>query len=191
MHTPSQILREHLRFQGHKYTFVSQRLRFPNGTEGEREYLLHPGGVVAVPVTAEGKFVCIRQYRFAVAAYLYEFPAGTVEPGEHPDETIRRELEEETGLRAHRWDPLGQFYLCPGYSSEIMYAYLARDLEVLDAPPAKDEDEDIAVVELSPAELTEMARFGLDFDSKSITCFWRAQLFLAAENAAFPSRNKP
>jgi hypothetical protein len=72
-----------------------------------------------------------------------------------------------------------------------MYAYLARDLEVLDAPPAKDEDEDIAVVELSPAELTEMARFGLDFDSKSITCFWRAQLFLAAENAAFASRNKP
>lgn len=181
MSNPSQIIRERLRFQGYKYTFVSQRMRFPSGKEGEREYLIHPGGAVVVPVTAAGKFVCIRQYRFAVASYIYEFPAGTLEPGEHPDETIRRELEEETGLRAHRWDSLGQFYLCPGYSDEIMYAYLARDLEVLDSPPAKDEDEDIAVVEFSPAELTEIARFGLDLDSKSITCFWRAQMFLAAE----------
>lgn len=55
MQNPSQVIRERLRYQGHKYTFVSQRLRFPNGKEGEREYLIHPGGVVAVPVTAAGK----------------------------------------------------------------------------------------------------------------------------------------
>jgi ADP-ribose pyrophosphatase len=175
---PPQVLQERLRYQGYKYTFVCQRMRFPGDKEGEREYLIHPGGAVVVPVTAAGKFVCIRQYRFAVGSYIYEFPAGTLEPGEDPEDTIRRELEEETGLRGHRWDHLGEFYLAPGYSDEVMYAFLARDLEPLENPPAQDDDEDITVVEFSPEELVDRIQNTADLDAKSIACFYRAQHFL-------------
>ncbi len=175
---PPVVLRERLRYQGYKYVFLGQRLRFPNQTEGDREYIVHPGGAVVVPVTAAGTFLCIRQYRFAVGDYIYEFPAGTLEPGEAPAETVKRELQEETGWRAHRWDDLGQFYLAPGYSDEIMYAYLARDLEPLPAKPPGDEDEDIQVVELTTAELRHKALHTLELDAKSVTCFYRALAFL-------------
>ncbi|MDX2272998.1 MAG: NUDIX hydrolase [Cyanobacteriota bacterium] len=175
---PPQVVRERFRYQGYKYSFVCQKMRFPGNKEGEREYLIHPGGAIVVPVTASGEFVCIRQYRFAIANYIYEFPAGTLEPNEHPDQTIRRELEEETGRRGHRWDSLGTFYLAPGYSDELMYAYLARDLEVLPHPPAGDEDEDITVVELNPQEMQQRIQETSDFDAKSIACFYRAQQFL-------------
>lgn len=179
---PPEILRERLRYQGYKYTFLCQRLRFPNQTEGEREYLVHPGGAVVVPITAEGKYVCIYQYRFAVGAYIYEFPAGTLDPGETPEQTVRRELEEETGLRGHRWHSLGEFFLAPGYSDEVMYIYLARDLEVLERPPAGDEDEDITVMEFTPEEMTERILMGNDADAKTVACFFRAQRFLQQES---------
>jgi len=178
---PPEILRERLRYQGYKYSFLCQRMRFPNNTEGEREYLVHPGGAVVVPITAEDKFLCIYQYRFAIGSYIYEFPAGTIDPGETPDQTVRRELEEETGFRAHRWDDLGEFFLAPGYSNEVMYIYLARDLEKLDYPPAGDEDEDILVKEFTAEELSQQILKGNDADAKTIACFFRAQQFLAQE----------
>lgn len=175
---PPLLLEECLRHKGFKFTYVSQRLRFPNGVEGVRECVLHPGGAVAVPLTAAGNYLCIRQYRFAIGRYIYEFPAGTLEPNELPDVTVRRELEEETGYRASQWDDLGCFYLAPGYSDETMYVYLARELERLPQPPAADEDEDIEVVELSPAELMAKACNSVELDAKSIACFLRSQQWL-------------
>ncbi|MEN9251562.1 MAG: NUDIX hydrolase [Thermostichales cyanobacterium BF4_bins_65] len=175
---PSIVVRERLRYQGYKYLFLGQRLRFPNQTEGDREYIVHPGGAVVVPVTDTGTFVCIRQYRFAVGDYIYEFPAGTLEPGESPEMTIKRELEEEAGLKANRWDNLGQFYLAPGYSDEIMYAYLARDLQPLAEKPPGDEDEDIEVVQFTAAELRHKALHTRELDAKTVTCFYRAMAFL-------------
>ena len=129
---------------------------------------------MAVPVTDVGKFVCIYQYRFAVGDYIYEFPAGTLEPDEPANITVKRELEEETGYTARRWDRLGQFFLAPGYSDETIFAYLARDLEKLPVPPAGDEDEDIEVVELSVDEMRELAVTSKALDSKTIACFYRA-----------------
>ncbi|MEL7083985.1 MAG: NUDIX hydrolase [Cyanobacteria bacterium P01_A01_bin.3] len=171
---PSQVLQEILSHSGAKFTYLSRRLRFPNQTEADRDYIIHPGGAVAVPVTAEGKFIVIRQYRFAVGDYIYEFPAGTLEPDEPANITVRRELEEETGYSASRWDNLGQFFLAPGYSDETIFAYLARDLEKLPVPPDGDEDEDIEVVELSVAELQDLALNSKDVDAKTIACFYRA-----------------
>ncbi|WP_218079819.1 NUDIX hydrolase [Anthocerotibacter panamensis] len=180
---PSAIISDRLRFQGLKFTFLSQELRFPNGAQGERQFILHPGGAVIVPITATGTFVCIRQYRFAIADYLFEFPAGTLEPGEEPFQTVLRELQEETGFTAHRWDDLGHFHLAPGYSDEMLYIFLARDLEALLDPPPGDDDEDLEVIELSAEELTERMATTADFDAKTIACFFRAQQFLAHEKA--------
>jgi len=174
------VVRQRLFYQGRKFNFDVSRRRLPNGIEGEWELIRHPGGALAVPVTPEGKLVLVRQYRFALEGRLLEFPAGTVEPGEDPAETIGRELEEETGYSARRWSVLGKFPLAPGYSDEFIYAYLAKDLEKLAQPPAQDEDEDLEVVLLSCEELEAAIRDGDLVDAKTITSyFWDRYLLQA------------
>jgi ADP-ribose pyrophosphatase len=175
---PPQLLRQKLFYKGRKFNFEVNRLRLPNRAEGEWECVRHPGGALAVPITAEGKLVLVRQYRFAAQGWLLEFPAGTIEADEDPAATIRRELEEETGYRANRWQMLGQFYLAPGYSDEVIYAFLAQDLELLETPPAQDEDEDIEVVLMTPAELEQAILRGEPVDAKSISSFFLARPLL-------------
>ncbi len=178
---PSEILQRKLFYQGRKFNYEVIKLRLPNGVEGDWECIRHPGGALAVPVTSDGKFVLVRQYRFTVKGRLLEFPAGTVEPDEDPAETIKREIEEETGYRAHRWQSLGKFILAPGYSDEYIYAFLARDLEKLAQPPQQDEDEDIEVVLMSGEELEAAIVAGEPIDGKSIASFYMARALLNSE----------
>ena len=175
---PPQLLKRRLFYQGRKFSFDVNRLRLPNGAEGDWECIRHPGGALAVPVTPEGKLVLLRQYRFATQGRLLEFPAGTLEPGEAPAKTIEREIEEETGYRAHKWQKLGEFFLAPGYSDEIIYAFLAQDLELLETPPAQDDDEDIEIVLMTPKELEQAILAGEPVDAKSISSFFLARPFL-------------
>ncbi|WP_421655896.1 NUDIX hydrolase [Leptothermofonsia sp. ETS-13] len=172
---PPQLLRRRFTYQGRKFSFESTRLRLPNRTEGEWECVRHPGGALAVPVTPEGKLVLVRQYRFTVQGRLLEFPAGTVEVSENPEETIRREIEEETGYRANRWQKLGEFFVAPGYSDEIIYAFLAQDLELLDDPPEQDSDEDLEPVLMTAEEIEKAIHTGELADAKSICAFLLAQ----------------
>ncbi len=120
----------------------------------------------------------MRQYRFAVQGRILEFPAGTVEAHEQPAETIKREIEEETGYRANRWQSLGKFALAPGYSDEYIYAFIAQDLEKLEQPPQQDDDEDIEVVLIAPQELEQAILAGEPVDAKSICSFFLARPFL-------------
>ncbi|AOW99205.1 NUDIX hydrolase [Moorena producens PAL-8-15-08-1] len=175
---PPELLKKHLFFQGRRFSFEVNSLRLPNQSEGQWECIRHPGGSLAVPVTPDGKLVLVRQYRFAVSGRLLEFPAGTVESHESPAETIKREIEEETGYRAHRWKSLGKFPLAPGYSDEYIYAFLAEDLEKLEAPPKQDYDEDIEVVLMTPKELEQAILEGEPVDAKSISSFFMARPFL-------------
>jgi ADP-ribose pyrophosphatase len=175
------ILRTILYHHARKFSYKVEELRLPNGARGEYAYIHHDGAAIAVPVTATGEFILVKQYRFPTHKYLLEFPAGTMDEGEQPYHTIDRELAEETGYRAHRWDYLGAFYICPGYSSEILHVYLARELEKLSVPPAPDSDEEIEVVSLSGSELKTMitARKGLlTIDAKSVTALYMAEAFL-------------
>ncbi|MCC5637725.1 NUDIX hydrolase [Nostoc sp. CHAB 5844] len=173
-----QLLKQRLFYKGRKFDFEVNRLRLPNKSEGEWECIRHPGGALAVPVTNEGKLVLVRQYRFAVQGRILEFPAGTVEPSEDPQETIKREIEEETGYSAQKWRKLGEFFLAPGYSDEIIYAFLAQDLEKLETPPKQDEDEDIETVLLTPEELEKAILAGEPVDAKSVSSFFLARPFL-------------
>ncbi|MCU0518500.1 MAG: NUDIX hydrolase [Oscillatoria sp. Prado101] len=175
---PATVLKQRLSYRGRKFGFEVTRLRLPNGAEGEWECVRHPGGALAVPVTPEGKLILLRQYRFAALGRLLEFPAGTLEANEDPAETIKREIEEETGYRAHKWRKLGEFFLAPGYSDEIIYAFLAEDLELLDTPPSQDADEDIETVLLTPEELESAILAGEPVDAKSISSFFLARPFL-------------
>lgn len=173
-----QLLRQRLFYKGRKFDFEVNRLRLPNNSEGEWECIRHPGGALAVPITPEGKLVLVKQYRFAIGGRILEFPAGTLEPNEDPADTIAREIEEETGYRAHKWRKLGEFFLAPGYSDEIIYAYLAQDLEKLETPPKQDDDEDIQTVLYTPEQFEKAILEGEPIDAKSISSFFLARPFL-------------
>lgn len=175
---PPQFLKQNLFYAGRKFDYEVNRLKLPNGAVGEWECIRHPGGSMAVPVTEDGQFVLVRQYRFAMQGRLLEFPAGTVEKGENPLNTIQREIQEETGYKASAWKTLGQFPNAPGYSDEIIYAYLATDLEKLAAPPQLDEDEDIEVLLMSADELEKAILNGTPIDAKSIAAFYMAKAHL-------------
>ena len=175
---PPEILEQKLFYKGRKFDYEVIKLRLPNGVAGEWECIRHPGGALAVPVTADGKFVLVKQYRFTVEGRLLEFPAGTVEKNESPLKTIKREIEEETGYRASKWRDMGKFILAPGYSDEYIYAFLAQDLVKLEIPPQQDEDEDIEVVLMSEAELETAILNGEPIDGKSIACFYMARAYL-------------
>ncbi|MDX2100128.1 MAG: NUDIX hydrolase [Leptolyngbyaceae cyanobacterium bins.59] len=175
---PPQLLKKRLFYEGRKFNFEVNRLRLPNKAEGDWECVRHPGGALAVPVTPSGELVLVRQYRFSVKGRILEFPAGTVEPNETPEATIRREIEEETGYRAATWRKLGEIVLAPGYSDEIIYAFLATDLEKLETPPNQDEDEDIETVLMTPQALEKAILEGDPVDAKSISSFFLARPFL-------------
>lgn len=175
---PPELIKQRFTYRGRKFDFQVDRLRLPNGVEGDWEWIRHPGGALVIPVTPEGQLVLVKQYRFATQGRLLEFPAGTIEPKEDPAETIRRELEEETGYRAHKWRKLGEFFLAPGYSDEVIYTFLAEELELLESPPAQDEDEDIEVVLMTPEELEAAILAGEAVDAKSIASFFLARPYL-------------
>ncbi|MGB3299988.1 MAG: NUDIX hydrolase [Phormidesmis sp.] len=180
---PSERLKQTLFYAARKFDFEVCQLKLPNGAVGDWACILHPGGSMAVPVTAEGQFILVRQYRFAMKGRLLEFPAGTVEKGEDPLGTIQREIQEETGYKAATWQALGQFPNAPGYSDEIIYAYLATDLEKLTEAPALDEDEDIEVLVMSADALEQAILTGVPIDAKSIAAFYMAKAFLSAPDS--------
>ena len=174
-----EILGARLFFQGRKFQFEVNKLRLPNGAEGEWECIKHPGGALAVPITNDGKLVLLRQYRFAVQTRLLEFPAGTVEKGEQPEKTIKREIEEETGYTAKKWRYLSKFPLAPGYSDEYIYAFLAQQLEKLTEPIEQDEDEDIEVVLMTPYEFENLIQTNCqEIDAKTVCSYFLARPFL-------------
>jgi ADP-ribose pyrophosphatase len=175
---PPQLLKQRLFYEGRKFNFEVNRLRLPNRAEGDWECIRHPGGALAVPVTADGQLVMVRQYRFAVMGRLLEFPAGTIEANESPAATINREIQEEIGYTAETWLPIGTFPLAPGYSDEIIYAFLATDLNAIAQPPDADADEDIEVVMLSPAQFEKSILAGEAVDAKTIASFYLAKPYL-------------
>jgi len=159
--------------------FEVNRIALPMGLEGTFGVIRHPGASLAVPLLDDGRVVVLRQYRFAVATRLLEFPAGTLDPGETPLSTMQRELQEEAGYSASRWDPLGAMLPCPGYSDEVIHLFLARELQELSDRPPGDDDEDLEVLLLEPAELDAALASGDEYlDGKSVTAWLRAKQLL-------------
>jgi ADP-ribose pyrophosphatase len=176
---PSRHLETTASLDARKIRFEINRIALPMGVEGSFGIIRHPGASLAVPVLDDGRVVLLRQYRFAVAARILEFPAGTLDDGEDPLSTMRRELQEEAGYSAERWDPLGVMLPCPGYSDERIHLFLARGLRRLEQPPAGDDDEDLEVLLLAPDALDAALASGDEYlDGKSLTAWFRARQLL-------------
>jgi ADP-ribose pyrophosphatase len=176
---PARHLETTASLDARKIRFELNRLVLPIGVEATFGLIRHPGASLAVPLLADGRVVILRQYRFAVASRILEFPAGTLEEGEQPLASMRRELEEETGYGASRWDSLGAMLPCPGYSDEVIHLFLARDLSRLRQPPSGDDDEDMEVLLMEPAELDAALASGDEaLDGKSVTAWFRAKQML-------------
>ena len=162
-----------------KFSFEISKIEQPNGHEGEYGLIRHPGAALAVPITDDGEIIILRQYRFAVSRYLLEFPAGTLEKGESPLSSIKREIQEEAGYKANQWDDLGLLVPAPGYADEEIHLFLARDLNKLTKQPIGDPDEDINIIILDPRKLDKLIASGEEaLDAKTVTAWFRAKQFL-------------
>ncbi|MEW5927407.1 MAG: NUDIX hydrolase [Gemmatimonadota bacterium] len=147
-------------------------VRFPDGSTGEIEMIRHSGAAAVLPVVGstddeDPEVVLIRQYRYATDGYIYEVPAGRPDrPGEDWELCARRELEEETGLRAGEMRKLTAIYTTPGFTDERIHLFLATGLE--EGTQARDVDEFMDVVRLPFSKVLEMVRDGEIVDAKSI-----------------------
>jgi len=153
-------------YKGRVVEFNVEEARLPNGQSVQLEILRHPGASAVVPVQEDGRVIMIRQYRHAAAGTIYEVPAGRLDPGESPLECARRELAEEVGRRATRWEPLGVIWTTPGFTDEKIHLFLARGLSAVGQSLERDE-----VIEVVPVPLDKtiaMIRSGEINDSKTI-----------------------
>lgn len=162
-----------LKFKGRVIDVSSERLRYANGREYDIDFVRHPGAAAVVAVDAEERICMVRQYRHGIADFLWEIPAGKLDPGEAPEKCAVRELAEETGIMARRWSSLGLYLPAPGIFTEVIHLFLAEELEVGAAKPDADEELELAWVPFAAA-LERAARGDWD-DGKTAMALLRAQ----------------
>lgn len=137
-----------------------------DGSKYSREIVEHPGAVVILAFLDNDTILMVRQYRRAADKVLLELPAGTLNSNETPEECALRELEEETGYRAHKIEKLGSFYIAPGYSTEKIHAFFAKELE--ERRQRLEIDEDIKVEKVRIKDLLVMINEGKIEDAKTL-----------------------
>jgi ADP-ribose pyrophosphatase len=168
MSTDVDVVSSERVFDGKVFEIDRDRVRMPNGREVTVDVVRHARSVVLLPVPEPGQIVLIRQYRYAVNRWLWEVPAGSVDPGEEPDQAARRECHEEIGQVPETIVRLGAFLPTPGYCNEEMIFFRLSGLSVAAEPAAADEDEDIEPRTFTLPEAREMIRRGEIVDMKTI-----------------------
>jgi ADP-ribose pyrophosphatase len=143
----------------------------PGGKKSERDVIRHNGSVVILAIDnikskKDPWIVMERQYRHAATQYLWELPAGKLDPGEEALAGAQRELEEETGYRARKWEPLVEYYGSPGFLGESMKVFLAQGLVAGEAHPEDDEEIEFRLVKMS--EIVKMIEKGAIKDGKTL-----------------------
>lgn len=180
--TPDSHLRESTldsqwALQGRFLQVRRDRIALPDGREASREYIVHPGAAVIVPLLDDGRLVLERQYRYPMQRVMLEFPAGKLDPDEDPLVCARRELLEETGYRAREWAHAGVMHNAIAYSDERIEIFFARGLTL--GERRLDDGEFLDLALHTEAELDQLAATGQLTDAKTLTCLlwlqrWRA-----------------
>ncbi|HEX6705898.1 MAG TPA: NUDIX hydrolase [Albitalea sp.] len=153
-------------FQGRMLDVRCDTVRLPNGATATREYIVHPGAVMVIPLLDDGRLVVERQFRYPVGRVMLEFPAGKIDAGEPPLTCAVRELAEETGYRAAEWARAGVLHNAIGYSSEGIEIWLARGLTA--GQRGLDDEEFLDVATATLDELLAMAASGELTDAKTL-----------------------
>jgi ADP-ribose pyrophosphatase len=158
------------------------QVRFPNGSVGELEMIRHPGASAVVPFLSEPggedpQILLIKQYRYAAERFLYEIPAGRLDPGESPDACARRELLEETGCTAERVEHLTTIYTTPGFTDERIHLFIAVGLT--HGPVRHETDEFITVETMTLSHALGLIQKGELQDAKSVVAILYAAGFRA------------
>ena len=153
-------------YRGRVIRLVNRDLVLPNGRRTTFSIVEHPGAVAIVPVHANGDVVLLRQFRPTIGEEIYEIPAGTIEKGEAPLATAKREIIEETGFKARQWTKIAEFFTAPGFCTELMHVYVARGLSPASAEG--DADEVLRPVRMSIDQALKLVRTKKIRDAKSI-----------------------
>lgn len=159
-------------FSGSVISVNVEQVALPNGTTARYEIVHHPGGAAIVALDAQQRVCLLRQYRPAGGGWVWELPAGRLEPGELPEATARRELREEAGCDAARWESLGGILSSPGVFSETIHLYLARALE--HGASSHEQHEVIEVHWVPLADAARQALSGELRDAKTVIGLLRA-----------------
>jgi len=153
-------------YSGKIFDVFVEKVTLPNGVIKNREVVRHPGASAMVPLLDDGKVVLVKQYRHAVGKFIWEIPAGTLEPDEHPLACAERELIEEIGYKAGRLEKITEILPAPGYTDEHIHIFLATELSL--AQQNLEDDEVLDVESVPLANAVEMVRSGEIQDAKSI-----------------------
>ena len=162
-----ELIGERSLYVGKVFELVRKSVRLASGRRQEIDVVRHPGAVAIAALDARGRLLLVRQYRAALEMETLEVPAGRVEPGESPLAAARRELEEETGMRAMQWRPLRTIHPAPGFCSEAIHLFHASGLEAIPGGGAAcDEDEEIEIAWEEPEAILALDTV----DAKTLVC---------------------
>jgi len=153
-------------FRGKLLEVRSDKVKLPDGGTATREYVVHPGAVLVVPVRDDGRLVMERQHRYPMRRVMLEFPAGKIDVGEAPFACAVRELAEETGYRAREWARAGILHNAIAYSNEGIEVWFARGLE--SGTPRLDAEEFLEIVIRTEPELDDLVARGEVTDAKTL-----------------------
>ncbi len=161
-------------YTGRALILERERVTFPDGHCDTLEIIRHPGGAGALALDDRGRVCLLRQFRFAAGQWLWELPAGRIEPGEPPLLTAQRELAEEAGCQARDWQELGSIFPSPGICDERIFLYQAQGLNPVDTAHEAGEFIEIHWVPLK--EAIEWARDGVITDAKTLAALFFHQV---------------
>src|SRR5689334_11539426 len=170
---PFELIKSETLLQGRAFKVRRDTLKTPNGEETRLEIIEHGGSVVVVPIDEEGNVLLVRQYRHAAQQDLLELPAGTRHENEPFEECAAREIREETGMEAGSLLKIGDFYLAPGYSTELMAVFLATELR--HNPLDADFDEFLQLEKMPVKAASELFESGKVLDAKSLAAWLLAK----------------
>ena len=167
---------------GGMLTVKRDQVRLPNGNISQREYVVHPGAVVVVPLLPNGNVILEKQFRYALNQVFIELPAGKIDANEAILVTGQRELLEETGYSASEWIKLGHQHPCIGYSNEVIHMYMARGL--IAGAHQRDADETLEVFDLPFNQCLNLIQAGEITDGKTIVALYFAEKYLQSLNSS-------